>query len=110
MQELPITTQLPDFEIRVAIEEVEYLCRYRWNTRAGAWFLDLSDADGVLLVGGRRLSIGYSLFEQFKHLDVPPGLVMPIDTTERDIDPTLEDFGVRVLQYYVTAAEVDAFT
>lgn len=67
--------------------------------------MDLLNADGSSLVVGRRLSVDSSILEQFRHLPIPLGRLIPWDTTERGIDPALVDLGERVLMRYLDPSE-----
>lgn len=98
--EMPLVFGLYDYEERVIVEGTQYLFRFRWNTAAQSWYLDLSDADGVLILAGRRCLADVRLLEQFGHLAVPPGVLLAFDTTTKQVDPQLNDFGTRVLLLY----------
>lgn len=102
--EMPLVSGLYDYTERVIVEGVQYLFRFRWNTAAGSWYLDLSDADGNLIVAGRRCLADVRLLEQFGHLAIPPGVLLAFDTTTKQVDPTLDDFGARVLLLYDEAS------
>lgn len=109
--EMPLIPELFDYEVRTELDGVAYLFRFRWNWRAdggvGAWFMDVSDADGALLVAGRKCVVDEPLLHQFRtREDVPQGELMPFDTTRRQIDPAAVDFGLRVLLFYLDAAGV----
>jgi hypothetical protein len=102
---LPVVPSVPDFEVRVSVDGSDYLFRYRWNHRAESWFLDLLDADGVLLLAGRRLTVDSSILEQYRHLPIPQGRLVPWDTTDRGLDPAFVDLGERVLMRYLDPSE-----
>lgn len=106
--QMPLIVEFFDYEIRTELDGVTFLVRFRWNWRAdgglGAWFMDLSDADGVLLVGGRKCIVDEFLLAQFRtRIEMPTGQMMPFDTTRRHIDPSAQDFGARVLLLYLDA-------
>lgn len=105
---IPIIENVFDFEIRVPLDDVTYLMRFRWNTRANAWYLDLSDVDGNLIVGGRKIVVDEFLLDQYLSRAVPQGVITAFDTTRRQIDPGSEDFGTRVLLYYLDVEGVSA--
>lgn len=105
--EMPLIPGLYDYEIRVELEGVAYLFRFRWNTRAEAWFVDVADANGELIVAGRKCLADEFLLEQFRaRAGVPPGILHPFDTTRRQVDPAQDDFGTRVVLYYLDSLDV----
>lgn len=99
--------QLFDYRERVSLDDVSFELRFRWNTRMQAWFVDVFDEDGGIIVYGRRCVIEWPLFRQSRHLAaIPDGDMMCIDTTQRDVPPTQFDFGLRVLLLYLDGEEV----
>ncbi len=103
--EMPLIAGSYDYEIRTTLEGGIWIFRFRWNERAASWMLDLSDADGVPLAHGIRITVDVSLLEQYKHLAIPPGRFFAFDTTLRQVDPTVDDFGTRVLLLYNDSTE-----
>lgn len=101
--------QLFDYRQRVSLDDVSFELRFRWNTRMRAWFVDIADEDGVVLVYARRCIIEWTLLRQSRHLaGIPPGEFVNIDTTNRDVPPIENDFGTRVLMMYLDESEVAA--
>lgn len=103
--EMPLIAGSYDYEIRTTLEGEIYHFRFRWNDRAASWFLDLSDGDGVPLAFGIRITVDVSLLEQYKYKAIPPGRFFAFDTTLRQTDPTVDDFGTRVLLLYNDSTE-----
>lgn len=97
------TSAIPDYVERVTLDDVSYVLRFRWNTRGEMWFLDIFDADNNPLVYGRPCLVGNDLIAHLHHVEgMPPGELVPFDTTDRQVDPGLLDFGRRVLLLYET--------
>jgi len=98
--ELPLTNY-PDSEATFSLEGVSYVIRTRYNERAGAWFFDLSLDDGTALITGKKVVVSW-LLSGFREAgsNIPPGMLYASDTSASDIDPTLEDFGTRVVMRY----------
>lgn len=102
---IPTSQTLPRYRERITLDGEPYIFTFRWNTRAAAWFLDVADGDGVMLVAGRRCVIDNSMLVQFGHIPgIPPGIVTVYDTSRRSAPPQLEDFGTRCLCLYHDAA------
>jgi len=98
-----------DYRQRVSLDGVAFALRFRWNTRAQSWFVDVFDEDGNVVVYARKCVIEWTLLRQSRHLaSVPAGEFINIDTTNRDVPPGKSDFGSRVLMMYLDASEVEA--
>lgn len=98
-----------DYRQRVSLDDVSFDLRFRWNTRAQSWFLDVFDEDGDVLVYARKCVVDWTLLRQSRHVaGIPAGDIINIDTTQRDVRPALRDFGTRVLMLYLDGAEVAA--
>lgn len=101
---IPTSLDLSDYTESVELDGETYELRFRWNHRAECWFCDIADADGTVLVYGRRCVVGSRLIEQHKHLaGMMPGELTAFDTTRRSVDPALTDFGDRVILMYFDA-------
>ena len=98
---IPVTNE-PESTATYSLEGVNYGFRFRYNERAGAWFFDLSTDAGVPLVTGHKVVVSAFLFGwRETSADMPPGALFAYDTSDQRLDPTLEDFGTRVILTYV---------
>jgi len=84
-----------------------YTLRWLWNERDARWFMDLALSDGTPIVSGVRVVVGWDLLASVTHESRPPGAIIFFDHTTSDEtlrgdDPGLDDFGDRVVGYYVT--------
>lgn len=102
--EIPVPVGRFDAEIQIALDGVTYGMRFRYNTRMDAWFLDLSDEEGVPILSGRRIVVDWPLLER-RSRAVPPGHLYAFDTTLRQQDPGRDDLGTRVLLLYIDESE-----
>jgi len=102
------STRLPRYVQRVTLDGGVYSLDFHWNTRLGAWFVDVLDADGEVLVAGRRCVVDNILLGQFEHLEIPPGILTVFDTSRRLAPPVLDDFGTRVLMLYFDKESADS--
>lgn len=92
----------PDSTQTFALEGLNYVLRLRYNARAGSWFYDLSDDLGNVLIAGRKVVVNWPLAGvRETSADLFPGWLFAFDSSDTDLDPTLEDMGVRVLVYYL---------
>lgn len=97
---------LPFFDMVVPLDGVNYTLQFRWNVRASAWYLDVLDEPGTtVLLAGLKIVADWPL-AAYTTARQPPGLFVAVDSSGANIDPTLEDFGVRVNLLYFTATEL----
>lgn len=89
---------------RVSLDGSEYVLRLRWNSREARWYMSLSDADDVLIVGGVKLVAGWPLLRLVVDARRPPGQLVALDQAG-DADPNLDDLGTRVVLVYIDQAE-----
>lgn len=79
----------------------EYIMRFMWNARASAWYLDVSDQDGLPIVNGVRLVCGIPLArEVVGDFRMWPGTLLCTSATQDDSDPGLLDLGSRCILIY----------
>lgn len=91
---------------RTKLNGVGYELGFRWNARAGAWYLDLYDDGGTALFTGRKITVNNDLLGRSRPDGFPPGILWAQDGAEVPTEPGLRDLGSRVLLVYF--ATVDA--
>lgn len=120
---IPITRDSDDasfFDLQVVLEDVTYTLEFRWNERAtridgdgneaaGAWFMNVFDAEGVTpLALSVRLVVDYPLAVVPVDRE-PPGIFFAIDTEGvigEGVDPDFDDLGTRVQLHYATSDDL----
>lgn len=90
--------------------ETDYVLTFGWNARFGAWFLDVADAAGVVLVASIRLLPSIPLLARFTDPTLPSGLLFVTDSSGSAVEPGLTDLGVgaRCQLHFFTFAELAA--
>lgn len=91
-----------DYRQSTIIDGREYLLRFYWNQRIGAWHLDVSDQDGDPIVHGLRLVLGADLFRNVVDSRLPPGHLFLLDRSGTGLMPDINELGERVLLIYIT--------
>lgn len=81
MIQIPFNTY-PSFSQEVVLDENNYILEFNWNTRGEFWELSILAPDSAVILGGIKLVIGYDLFRQYKHLNIPKGVLIVVDTSE----------------------------
>jgi hypothetical protein len=104
---IPLAPGVPFFRQRVTLDGAEYVLVLRWSQREEQWYLDLRDANGVLLVGSIKLVVNWPLLYRFRSIvGVPPGELMVVDGRAQAVDPGLAELGDVAQLVYLDAAEL----
>lgn len=105
---IPVDANAPHYEIEVELDGAAFRLAFRWNDRAEAWLLDVSDVDGVALLTSRRVVVDLPLLARFRDPRLPAGELIAVDTASTGADPSFEDLGERVVLLYFPAADLPA--
>lgn len=97
---IPIRNDLNAFKEFVTIEGVVYVFQFYFNQREGLWLADILDEEENPRLVGIPVQTGIPLTLNFKHLDIPKGLLFAFDIQGKGKDADTEDFGDRVLLLY----------
>lgn len=115
--EQPLTIALfpgvPRYRVRDVLDGVEYLLVLRWSQRETKWYLDLSNANGDLLVAAIKVVVNWPLLADVRGsgLALPAGELVAMDTRSTPADPGLDELGDSIPLLYFSAdfvAEVNA--
>ncbi len=88
------------------LDDVTFQFVFEWNDRDSGWYMSIADVNGVALLSGRRVVLGYPLTNIYTDRRLPAGTLVAVDTTGSDEEPGLQDLGDRVILMYVEAAEL----
>lgn len=105
---LPLRSDLPHFDFQCELDGSTYGFEFWWNSRSETWTMSIFDAEGVALVRGVRVVVGFPLASRSRDSGVPPGTFLAFDTSGKSEDPGLEDLGKRVLLLYFSPGEAAA--
>lgn len=92
-----------------------YILRTMWNERDSCFYLDLYDSGRVPIWLGQRIVVGWRMWNQCVDPRKPPGELMALDSSNKDLDATLtvnsdgtivSELGGRVRLIYFTASEL----
>lgn len=92
------------FRQRCTLEEREFILQFKWNSRGGAWYMDIlaADQDETPLRQGLKLVVDWPLNMYVPALEDLPGGVFYILGSGR---PTLDSLGTDHVLYYVTPGD-----
>jgi hypothetical protein len=105
---LPLQPSIPNYRLGVALDGTQFVLDVRWNSRDGAWYLDLRDAQAVAIRVGIRVVLGAMLGRRSVDPRFPAGILFAADLGGKDQEAGLDDLGTRVQVYFFTFAEYDA--
>jgi len=84
-----------------------YRLLFRWNRRAGFWFVDFGTDRNTALVRSAKMNLRSDILAPYKYRDVPQGILSVVDSSGDNVEPTLADFGTRVVLEYTDAVVTD---
>ena len=73
---------------------------YKWNPRIGFWMVDVANDTNEAQIRNVKMCLGQDKLRIYKYRDVPQGELSVVDSTGTGTEPTLEDFGGRVMVQY----------
>jgi hypothetical protein len=103
---LPTRSDLARYTFDVALDDVTFRFSFEWNDRDEGWYMSIADTNGVPLLSGRRIVLGYPLISIYRNPALPAGALVAIDTSSKDEEPGFADLGRRVKLLYITRAEL----
>lgn len=103
---VPTKTDLAIYREQVDLEGVTYTLDFQYNSREGAWYFDLLDAEGTAIRPGVKVVVGVPLLRLVQGAARPAGEMLALDQSGEDEEAGLEDLGDRVLLTYAEAADV----
>jgi hypothetical protein len=98
--ELPVALDMPYQSFAVQLEGAVFQVRLRYNTRAGHWAVDLSDAAGTRLISGIAVRLGVDLLSAYSDDSFPPGKLFAINWVDQYLEPDRDNFGADVSLVY----------
>ena len=105
---LPFVPSVPFYRFSVLLGGTPYVFDVRWNSRAAQWYFDMSEEDGTAIVRGAAIALGAISGRTSSHPFMFTGVILARDTTQQNVDPTLDDLGTRVQVIYMTRDEMAA--
>jgi hypothetical protein len=85
-----------------------YTFDVRWNTRANAWYFDMYDPDGIIMVAGVKVVLNTPLGRRSAHPFFSNNAIIAIDSAVPRRDPGFDDISERVEIWHLTATDIVA--
>lgn len=105
---IPLVAADPTYRFATNIGTANYIFYVRWNSRDAAWYFDLLEQDGTVIVQSVKIVLGAPLARATTHALFDAGVLVARDTTKSGLEPTIDDLGTRVQLWYLTRAEMVA--
>lgn len=105
------TLSLPFYTLRTRLDDSDYTLEFNYSPRAARYYLNVYDAEDVLLVAGLKLVTNIPLLHFYRYrAGMPQGELMVAATGADSSPPTLGELGagLRCELTYFTVAEVKA--
>lgn len=102
--QLPVSSGSANYEFKTELDGVKYTLRFRFNTRAGRWIMDIKTSQGGMLLAGIALLTGVDLLAQYRAYDgAPQGNMFLLNLQDENLSPGRDDLGNGVLLMYQEA-------
>lgn len=106
-QKIPVRSDLPSYIFSITLEGTLYYLSFEWNDRGSFWTMDILDQDQNQLVCGIRMISNINLLGRFQNSLLPKGTFFIYDTSGKNQDPQVDNFGSVVLLFYRESTTVD---
>lgn len=90
--QIPTSATNPHYTQTLTLSGVSYVLGLRYNTRMARWILDIADGSGNAIVQGLVMLQLRNLAGQYTTLQVPPGVLFCINTSDASAQPSLSSF------------------
>lgn len=100
MLELPVRSDIYDYEFRTSLDGTIYTIRTHYNTRMNRWVMDFKTADNIPIVLGIPLLLGTSLLSNYSDDRLPKGLLFLINIESENEECGMDDLGKNCLLLY----------
>lgn len=104
--EIPLRSDVTNYEFTITLENVLYGFQFNWNERMQRWTFSIYDEEGSPIVEGQPVISGFLSLDQFKDTRLPQGKLLFTDTSGENIDPGKEDLGERVFLGYLETTDL----
>ena len=104
--QIPVNGNLASQVMTIALDGVRYKLKFYFSFRQDIWFLDLQTDNQTDLLLGIKIVPEWGLISRFKITGLPPGDIIAIDSSELQLPPGRDDFGLgrRVGLFYQEAS------
>jgi hypothetical protein len=95
--ELPLDTEFEAYALQFDLEGESFDFDIHWSRRDGAWYLTVSDDDGVVLIESDKILASWELGRDQSTI---LGSLITLDEEESGVPPGRYELGARVKLFY----------
>lgn len=88
------------------LDGIPYLLNFRFNTREGAWYLQIATSENEVIAQGIKIVTNYRLLQKYADSRMPQGEMICFSFGNDDSTPGMNDLGIGLrceLWYYPKA-------
>jgi hypothetical protein len=100
-QQLPLTSEHPQYRFGTSLDGVQFTIDVRWNGRDEAWYMDVLTDDGTPIRRGIKMVLGTLLGGRCIDPGFPDGVLIAADQARLGRDATVDDLGERVAVFFI---------
>ena len=99
--EIELDNQDAIFSTDVALDNITYKLKFKWNVRGLFWEFSIYLTDNTVLVENIRIVVNYPILLRYrKDKRLPQGILQFLDTSTGNLEPNRFDLGNRVILVY----------
>lgn len=98
--QIPVVPGIAHQEMQVPIGDRVYTFELRWSVREERWYLDVYDEEHAPILTGIAIVLNFPLGARCVSEDFWAGVLYAFDTTNGNVEPSLDDLGSRVALIY----------
>ena len=102
--EIPVKSDFGTHEFEITIENKLYNFKFSYNKRSSRWMYSIFDSNKNPILQNIVMLTNVDITHQFRHLDIPKGVFMVIDSLNEESNPTEFDWEQRNFFLYSEAS------
>lgn len=97
---LPIDFEDPHYSVDIELSGQLYRFKVDYIERSASWKMNISLPDGTALVNGLAIKTNADLLEKYSNENLPPGTLVCLDTSGKELDPDRDSLGKNHILFY----------
>lgn len=103
---IPLSNDVPDYALQVELDGQTYGLELHWNFRSEQWAISLFTSEGDAIALNIGVVVDFPLGRRIQRTEMPPGVLMAVDTAGGHAAPAFGDLGTRVQLLYFPLSEL----
>jgi hypothetical protein len=93
IETIPLRNDIFLYNFKISLSSIVYTLTLRYNGRMDRWIMAIADTAGNQILDGIVLLVNRNLKSQYPTLNLMPGLLQMVDTTNTFSEPTQFSIG-----------------